>query len=374
MKHTQKKELYIRQDALTDQLFDEHSIFLDIETTGFSPASSYVYLIGCAVRSGKYIYAHQFFAENTTEEQQILSAFLELLETYDTIISFNGVGFDVPYLKAKCDFYELQESFKEKTYLDIFKSISDLKFLLRLPNYKQKTIEKFLGIGRDDTQTGGELINVYREYIHHPSEEAEGLLHLHNYEDVIHMIDILPILSYMEIFNGQYTILSTRIDSYHAFDGTDGQELIITMQNDFPVPKRISLKQDSFYLMISKARTSIRVPVFDGELHYFYPNYKDYYYLPEEDMAVHKSVATYVDKDYRENAHASNCYTRKSGAFLPQYESIMQPEFREGYKDKISYFELTDDFCSSDIMIRRYIDHILKYISSPRKNQAFFSK
>ncbi len=366
MKHTQKKELYIRQDALTDQLFDEHSIFLDIETTGFSPASSYVYLIGCAFRNGKYIYVDQYFAENTTEEQQILSAFMETLEKYDTIISFNGVGFDVPYLKAKCDFHGLQESFKKKTYLDIFKSVSDMKFLLRLPNYKQKTIEEFLCLTRDDTQTGGDLINVYREYIRHPSPEASSLMHLHNYEDVVHMIDILPILSYMEIFNGQYTILSTRIDSYHAYDGTCGQELIITMQNDYPVPKRISLKQGGFYLMISKSRTSIRVPVFEGELHYFYPNYKDYYYLPEEDMAVHKSVAAYVDKNYRENAHASNCYTRKSGAFLPQYASIMQPEFRQEHKDKVSYFELTDDFCASDIMIRRYIDHILKYMSSSK--------
>lgn len=368
MKHTQKKELYIRQDALADQLFDEHSIFLDIETTGFSPASSYLYLIGCATRAGKYIYVDQFFAENTTEEGEILTSFLTLLKSYDTIISFNGVGFDIPYLKAKCDFWGISESFKEKTYLDIFKSVSELKFLLKLPNYKQKTIEKFLGIGRDDTKTGGDLINVYREYIRHPSEEAFHLLHLHNYEDVVHMSDILPILSYIEIFNGQYSILSSRIDSYHTYDGSSGQELIITMQNDYPVPRRLSLKKDCFYLMISQSRTSVRVPVYDGELHYFYPNYKDYYYLPQEDMAVHKSVAAYVDKDYRENAHAGNCYTRKSGSFLPQYDSIMQPEFREGHKDKRSYFELTDDFCASDIMIRRYIDHILKYMSSSGKN------
>jgi hypothetical protein len=41
----------------------------------------------------------------------------------------------------------------------------------------------------------------------------------------------------------------------------------------------------------------------------------------------------------------------------------MQPEFRKNYKDKISYFELTEDFYSSDIMLRRYIDHILKHMS-----------
>jgi hypothetical protein len=256
------------------------------------------------------------------------------------------------------------ESFKDFHYLDIFKLVSELKFLLRLPNYKQKTIESFLGLTRNDTKSGGDLINVYFDYVRHPNDESRKLLHLHNYEDVLLMTDLLPILSYLEIFNGQYSILSTRIDHYHAYDGTSGDELIITMQNDYPVPKRISHKRDNFYLMISPFRTSIRVPIYEGELHYFLPNYKDYYYLPAEDQAIHKSVASYVDRDFREPAHAANCYTRKKSAYLPQYQSVMQPEFRKEYKDKLSYFEVTQDFCSSDVMLRRYIDHILKHMIS----------
>ena len=137
--------------------------------------------------------------------------------------------------------------------------------------------------------------------------------------------------------------------------------------NDYPVPRRISHKLNDFSLMISPTRTSIRVPIYEGELHYFYPNYKDYYYLPEEDLAIHKSVASYVDRQYRENARAYNCYNRKTSTFLPQYSSVMQPEFRREYNDKISYFELTEDFCSSDVMLRRYVDHILKYMFEAQK-------
>ena len=367
MKTTHKEELYIRQDALTDQLFDERSIFFDIETTGFSPASSSVYMIGCARRSGKYVCIDQFFAENPSEERLILTAFLELLKAYDTIISFNGVGFDIPFLKAKCDQYQLAESFRDFHYLDIFKSVSELKFLLKLPNYKQKTIESFLKLPREDKASGGELINVYHEYVKNPTEEGYCLLHLHNYEDVIGMMDLLPMLSYIEIFNGAFSILSTRIDQYHSYDGNTGEELIITMQNDYPVPRRTSHKLGDFYLMISPSRTSIRVPIYQGELRYYYSNYKDYYYLPKEDMAVHKSVASFVDKDYRETARASNCYNRRTGSYLPQYESIMQPEFRKEYKDNITYFELTEDFCSSDVMLRRYVDHILKYMFETKR-------
>lgn len=348
------------QDALTDQLFDEHSIFFDIETTGFSPANSTLYMIGCARRKSNRICIDQFFAEKPEEEAEILAAFFQMLSPYTTIITFNGVGFDIPYLKAKADHYKIPEHFRDFEYLDIFKSVSSIKFLLKLENYKQKTIESFLGLKRKDKKTGGDLIHVYFTHVKHPTEETMHLLRIHNYEDVLHMIDLLSVLSYLEVLNGQYTILSHRIDHYHAYDGTGGEEWIITMQNDYPVPRQLSCKQDCFYLMIGKNRTSLRIPVYEGELHYFYSNYRDYYYLKKEDMAIHKSVASFVDKEYRENAKASNCYTRKSGKFLPQYNSVMQPEFRKEYKDKISYFEMTDDFCTSDIMLRRYIDHILK--------------
>lgn len=360
MKSVHKEELYIKQNQLSDKLFDEKSIFFDIETTGFSPVNSQLYMIGCARKSGKYICIDQFFAETVSDEKLILCAFLEILKAYDTIISFNGIGFDIPFIKAKCDQYELEEHFKDFNYLDIFKSVSELKFLLQLPNYKQKTIEAFLNLSRDDKATGGELINVYLDYQKNPSKEAYALLSLHNYEDVLHMIDLLPVLAYLEIFNGNYSIISTRVDTYHRYDGSTGTELIITMQNDYAVPKRVSYHYEQFYIMISPSRTSIRIPIFEGELKFFYPNYKEYYYLPEEDVAIHKSVASFVDKKYREAARANNCYNRRLGTYLPQNHSIMQPEFFKEYKDKVSYFELTDDFCASDVMLRRYVDHILK--------------
>ena len=82
------------QDALTDQLFDEHSIFFDIETTGFSPANSTLYMIGCARRKSNRICIDQFFAEKPEEEAEILAAFFQMLSPYTTIITFNGVGFD----------------------------------------------------------------------------------------------------------------------------------------------------------------------------------------------------------------------------------------------------------------------------------------
>ncbi len=358
MKKIKKEELYIRQGVLTDLIFTENSIFFDIETTGFSPVSSSLYLIGCMYRQGQNLVIEQFLAEKKEEETQLIEAFLTLLNSFNTIISFNGVGFDLPFIKAKCDRYKLNEHFKDFQYIDIFKLVGEIKFLLKLGNYKQKTIESFLGIARDDMYSGGELINVYEEYVKNHRKSEEDLLLLHNFEDVTGMLDLLPILSYSQVLHGAYSLKTVEIAPFTSYDGETREECIITLENDYPVPRRVSFEHQGFYFTINKEVTKLRVPLYTGELKYFYPDYKDYFYLPMEDMAVHKSVATFVEKGYRERAKACNCYSRKSGTFLPQLDSIMKPFFKQDYKDKITYFELTDDFLNSDIMLRRYVDHI----------------
>ncbi len=361
MKHIYQKQLYIKQSNLTNKLFGEDCIFFDIETTGFSPSNASIYLIGCLRKQEDTLFIDQFLAENKNDEKDVLCQFIDLLNHYKTIISFNGIGFDIPFIKAKCNSYGIEEHLKDFEYIDIFKLISNIKFLLKLPNYKQKTLENFLDIHRDDKFSGGELINVYDDYTKTGSKESEELLLLHNFEDVTGMLDLLPVLSYMNILKGGFCIKETEISPFTAYDGTEGHEMIITLENDYIVPKRVSYQYKNYYFTINKDATKIRIPLFEGELKYFYENYKDYFYLPAEDMAVHKSVATFVDKQYRERARASNCYTRKKGVFLPQHSTIMNPSFKLDYKDKVSYFELTQDFNSSDVMLRRYVMHIFEH-------------
>ena len=57
-----------------------------------------------------------------------------------------------------------------------FKELSPIKPLLCLENYKQKSIEAFLGIDREDKYSGGELINVYYEYLAQKDDEKLSLL------------------------------------------------------------------------------------------------------------------------------------------------------------------------------------------------------
>ena len=354
------------KNKLLSEIFTETTLFFDIETTGFSPASAQLYLIGCAIRQDDKIMIKQYFAEKKEEEITILSCFLNLLSGYQTIITFNGLGFDVPYIKAKCDHYRLEETFADKDYIDLFKIASALKFLLKLPNYKQKTIEQFLGITREDIFDGGELITVYKEYLRYPSEHQMHFLKQHNYEDVLGMLDLLSILSYSNFFKGGYTISAIESNVYTDYDGNSQKELIFLLKNDISVPKRVSYRYQEFYLTCNGENSKLSVKLYEGNLKYFFENYKDYYYLPEEDIAIHKDVAASVDKAFRKKASASTCYTKKESLFLPQYQLIAEPAFYKERKDKTSFFELSQKFIDSNDLLRSYIDHILKLMAKQK--------
>lgn len=354
-------------DPTTDRIFTENAIFFDIETTGFSPARTSLYLIGCATRKGPLLCLDQFFAESGQEEAAVISAFFSLLAQYETILTFNGLGFDIPYLKAKCSTYHLPDPFSSHSYVDIYKEVSRMKHLLNLPNLKQKSIEIFLGIQREDAYSGGELIQVYKEYVKAPSQDALHLLRQHNYEDVLYMPKLLPILSYRELSDGGFSVVSLEASEYTAMDGSTGnKELFFTLSTDDPVPMPISLGYGDCYLSAKGDTVRLCIRLFEGELRFFFENPRDYYYLPEEDRAVHKSIASYVDKEYRRQANRENCYTRKHAIFLPQYDEIITPAFREQPKDRKSYFELTEDFIASPAMQKRYVQHILNVMTSRR--------
>ncbi len=358
---------YDFSDPITDRTFTEKVLFFDIETTGLSAPTSSLYLIGCACRRGGHIFIDQFFAETPGQEREILLAFSGRLNGFDTLATFNGNGFDIPYLEAKYSEAGLPDPFLLPASLDLFKIVSKLKFLLKLPGYRQKSIEDFLGVPRQDLFDGGELIKVYKSYVKAPQPNALAALLQHNYEDVLHMPQLLPVLSYTELLYGSFTVLSVEGNEYRAFDGSEGnKELLFTLKNKYPIPRRASCGNGEFYFVAGRETSKLRVRLLEGELKYFFPDYRDYYYLPEEDTAVHKSVAAYVDKAHRRKASPDTCYIKKYAIFLPQYEQIGMPLFREGYRDKKSYFELDEDFAESEELQKQYVLHALRRLASQK--------
>ncbi len=335
-------------------------LFFDIETTGFTAKRSAIYLIGCAFYDGLSFRLTQWFAEKYEEEQKIIEAFFQLAKNYTHIVHFNGNNFDIPFIQQKCVSYDMPCTFPDLIGIDLYKRIAPYKYFLKMPNCKQKSVELFLGIKRKDTQSGGNLINTYHDYVKQPNEASFSLLLLHNADDIRGLIRILPVLAYYDMFNNPLKAKKVQANTYTDYYGAEHQELLLRASLPASLPAPIRFHANSCYFNGEGKYATFRVPIYQEEMKYFYAGYKDYYYLPDEDMAVHKSVASYVGREYRTQATAETCYTRKYSSYLPEWDLLVQPFFKRDYKSKELFFELTDEIKTSRELFSRYAEHILR--------------
>ena len=332
----------------------EKILFFDIETTGFAAKNTKLYLIGAAYYnpSKESFHIMQWLIDTPEDEAIILVEFFKLLSSFEVVAHYNGSGFDIPYIEAKCKAYNLPYDFSNIKSFDIYKEISAIKSIFKLPNIKQKSIESFLDIDRTDKYSGGDLISVFNEYLNTKDSSLKDILLLHNHDDLLGLVNILPILNYLCVFNGDFDL--SKLDICYDNDN-ELKEAIIECHSYYNIPKRISFGNNTYYITWYKDKLKIKVPIYTGGLKYFYPNYKDYYYLPKEDYSIHKSVAFYVDKNFRTKANAANCYSKKTGRFIPQIHEIIKPYFKINYEDKTTYFELTDDIINNTAMLKNFV-------------------
>ena len=311
----------------------ERILFFDIETTGLTAYGSALYLIGAVhFRDGVCLF-RQWFCESLSQEMPVLNAFFDYCKDFDTLLHFNGDTFDIRYLEGLAEQYGLATPFSRMQSVDILKLVRKRKKILGLTSCRQKSIEKFLGIDREDVFSGGELIPVYDEFQKTGSEKLLKLLLLHNEEDLLGMPEILPVLNYVDCFmeRADFTVKE-------VFRNRSGSKFYAVLDTGavYPVPCEYT-NSDGFTVHFEKDELIVTVPLFTGELKYFYPNYHEYYYLPAEDRAIHKKVAQFVEPDHRENCKPENCYQKLDSFFLPAVKGTDFPIFVSEYKSRNHY-------------------------------------
>lgn len=400
----------------------ERTAFFDIETTGLSPNASSLYLIGLMHYDSvkKEWSLHQWFANNYQSEKEILETFLTNLSGIDYLYHFNGKTFDIPYVLKKCKRYAITLSKHCEDLLndtsgvhciDLLGKIRPLRHALMLEKCSQTTIEQWLGIKREDTFSGGELISVYSEYMQqkilNPENAAklEKLLLLHNHDDIEMMLNICSILTYDEYLSDACQTRLLTAENLSTLDVciTSEQTVSITLELPVPVPKTVHLVTPypetsleniaenaslssmlrSAQLLLEKNKACFSFSLYEGSLKFFLPDYKEYYYLPKEDMAVHKSVAEFVDSAFRKKATASTCYVKKEGHFLPNLPASSRKKgtssdttektpafFYLIYKDKLNFSELHENYKKNTDFWRQYLSRQMPYF---RKSNTHLS-
>lgn len=185
---------------------DKISVF-DIETTGLYPKHDKIILIGFV-----HIYPStgnaelvQFFAETPEDEIDILfEATRQIIDT-DMLITYNGRSFDVPFLSARCEKYEIPS--RNIFNLDLYQLVRNYSTLKNvIGSLSQKSMEVFMQIDhlRADEISGGESVNLYNEYAANDptSFRSEALLNkilLHNKDDVLQLTRLISLLKYLDL-------------------------------------------------------------------------------------------------------------------------------------------------------------------------------
>ncbi len=339
-------------DLLWDAPTPKDCLFFDIETTGLSWRRSHLYLLGAIFYEDSGWILRQWFCQKPGEEAAVLKDFAALLNTRRSLVHFNGSTFDVPYLMHKYTLCQQEQNWEHLAQIDLYRRFLPYKKLLGMEHMRQKDLEARIGLKREDRFSGKELIPLYQQYLTSADESLLHLLLLHNKEDLEGMVRLLPLLAIPHLFDG--SLLDGTIKAH----GTDDT---LKLQAGFlrPFPLALTLPAGHYTLETTPKDCRITVPIRKATLKLYYPNYKDYYYLPLEDEALHKSVAIYVDKEHRVRAKADTCYKKVTGRFLPQYETLCTPVFREDWKDPQSWFLYDENFVETPDLPARYMLQLL---------------
>lgn len=295
----------------------EDMLFFDIETTGLSWKESMVFLIGTLRREMGKWRLEQWFLDDPSCERELLEKFFAAWTPDTFLIHYNGRQFDLPFLSGRCRALILpdpwahgsQDSPERPAQLDLYQALRPCRKILGLDRLRLTDLEDLLGRPRDHKISGRKCASLYREYILKRQSAQADLLLAHNRQDLLGMVCAVRALAYPALFGGSFHLEGCRLDH----DGISADPILsctLSLESPLPVPFSLDCAPRPWSIRGADRQAQVDFPLENGCLKMYYKDYKDYYYLPKEDTAVHKSVGTYVDRSHRVAATARTCYTR----------------------------------------------------------------
>lgn len=183
-----------------DYSINDNSCFLDIETLGLNRNKDMIYLVGVLYfnKNEELWNLDQYFSESIEDEKSMLIELVQAVKDFHTIITYNGNAFDLPYLNNRFYIYDIEFNFNKINSLDLYAIVRKNKQYLNLENYKLKTLERFIGIYREDIYSGRDCIDFYKDYLITEDKELKKKILQHNYDDLFYMLDLFKIIDILK--------------------------------------------------------------------------------------------------------------------------------------------------------------------------------
>ncbi len=182
-------------------------VFLDTETTGLSQSvGTFAFMVGVGVIEKGQFHLRQYFLRNPGEEQAMLLDLANFIEPYPVLVSYNGIGFDVPILSNRYKLYRLPHPLKQKNHIDLLKLARRL-WRFQYNDRSLKSIEtNVLKFHRGDEEIPGWMVpDMYRDYIKtgniHP---MQGVFY-HNAIDIVSLGALLDVVNEIFIESNDYS-------------------------------------------------------------------------------------------------------------------------------------------------------------------------
>ena len=306
-------------EAIPDGTELSSLLFIDIETTGLSPSSAQIYLIGalCFPEAGPAV-LRQWFAASLSEEQELLRSFFDFAAPFRTLVHFNGDRFDLPFLSACSAQYHLPYPLDRKDSLDFYANVAPFRSLFDSQKLTQRALEQRLQLTRKDPYSGAELIDRYRSWLTTRDEDLLQNLLGHNAADVSLLPQLFPLLRIPAFFRGPF--VNTRISDRN-------EDFCITAESAVSLPFSLSRETETMELAAAETHIRLRLPRFSGTLYHYLKDYRNYYILKEDGSLLHKTLAAFVDADAREKATKESARLPLTGDFAA-VPKRMKPEAR----------------------------------------------
>ena len=188
-------------------------LFIDTETTGLSySGGTFAFMIGAGYFQNNEFIVRQYFLRNPMEEEAMLLDFENLVSNFDTLVSYNGISFDVPIIKTRFRYHRLPTTLTNKSHIDLLK-YARMLFRYQFEDRSLKSIEtNVLKFTRAEEEIPGFLAPIiYQEYLQ--TKDLSGIygVFYHNEMDVVSLVALISIinkisLEYEDYFEDYETI------------------------------------------------------------------------------------------------------------------------------------------------------------------------
>ena len=170
----------------------ERALFLDLETGGLS--SSPVFLAGTMRWNGEDFVLRQIFARHYGEEAALLEALAEMMPEFDTLVTFNGKSYDLPFLHQRASLHGVPLR-APAGHLDLL-HLARRRWKHDLRDCRLQTLERHVCRRvRSGDVPGEEVPGLYHDFVRRGDPYRLIPVFHHNLLDVITMAEILRALS-----------------------------------------------------------------------------------------------------------------------------------------------------------------------------------